>query len=621
MQRPDLQPLLDSLPAKPGVYQFFDADGEIVYVGKAVNLRSRVRSYFPKSAKYDHRSQRIAEKADDIEWIVTQSDLEALLLEMNLIKRHRPRYNVLLKDDKRYPYIKITWGDAFPTVHSTRKVVQDGARYFGPYASAVAMRETINTLRRVFPFLDCSRTITGKDERACLYYDIDMCLGPCIGAATADEYREMIDGFCRFLKGETGPLLDELRSEMAAHAERLEFEKAARVRDRVQAIEQVIERQRIIAPTLVDQDVVAIARDDGSAVAQVFFVRSGKLIGREYFQLEGTEDRPDDEILSSFIKQFYDESSLVPGEIVVSENVAESEVIERWLADKRGTRVRIAVPQRGRKRELVDVAVENAAETLRALRVAHVSETQSEEAQGAIEELGEVLSLPRLPKRIECYDISNLQGTHTVGSMVVFEDAAPQKADYRHFRIKDAGGVGGGGDDYAAMEEMLKRRLRRLVRFREEGASVGETPGAFEKTPDLVLVDGGKGQLGVAVRVLQSLALDDLQIAALAKREEALFRPGEPEPILLPKDSRALYLVQRARDEAHRFAIAYNRKLRRRRGLRSTLDEIPGIGAKRRRALLTKFGSLDRIRVATVDELAAVPPMTRRAAEQVKAYL
>jgi len=617
MQRPDVQPLLDSLPAKPGVYQFFDADGEIIYVGKAINLRSRVRSYFPKSGKYDHRSQRIAEHAADIEWIVTQSDLEALLLEMNLIKRHRPRYNVLLKDDKRYPYIKVTAGDAFPTVHSTRKVVQDGSRYFGPYASAVAMRETINTLRRVFPFLDCSRAITGQDARACLYYDIGMCLGPCIGAVDRAEYRAMIDQLCQFLDGETGPLLEQLRDEMAGHAERLEYEHAARVRDRVLAVEQVIERQRIIAPTLVDQDVVAVARDEGAAVAQIFFVRNGKLVGREYFQLEGAEDQPDDEILASFIKQFYDDSSLVPGEIVVPGDIAESEVIERWLADKRGTRVRIAVPRRGRKRELVDVAVENATETLRVLRVAHASETKAEEASGAIEELGAALSLPRLPQRIECYDISNLGGTNTVGSMVVFEDAAPQKADYRHFRVKSTGG----GDDYAAMEEVLTRRLRRLVRYREEGRAVGERPGAFEKAPDLIIVDGGKGQLGVAVRVLQALALDDLQVVALAKREEELFLPGDGDPVLLPKDSRALYLVQRARDEAHRFAISYNRKLRRKRGLRSTLDEIPGIGPKRRKALLVAFGSLDRIRAATVDELAAVPTMTRRAAEQVKAYL
>ena len=617
MQRPDLQPLLDSLPPKPGVYQFFDAEGEIIYVGKAGNLRSRVRSYFQESAQYDHRTQRIAARVEDIEWIVTRSDLEALLLEMNLIKRYRPKYNILLKDDKRYPYIKVTWRDRFPTVTSTRNVVQDGSRYFGPYASATAMRETLNTLRRVFPFLDCSRTITGNDERACLYYDIGMCLGPCIGAIDEEEYRAMIDRLCRFLQGDTGPVLEEMRAEMRSRAEKLEFEEAARLRDRIQSIEQVIERQRIIAPTLVDQDVVAIAREDDSAVAQVFFVRNGKLIGREFFQLEGTEDQPDDEVLSSFLKQFYDDTSLVPGEIVVPEHIAESEVIERWLAEKRGTRVRIAVPKRGRKRELVDVAVENACETLRALRVARATETDEEAARAAIDELAEALSLPRPPVRIETYDVSNLRGMHTVGSMVVFENAAPLKADYRHFRMK----ASGGGDDYAAMEEMLLRRLRRLVTFRDEGRQVGRMPGAFEKTPDLIIVDGGKGQLGVAVRVLQSLALDDIPAVALAKREDVLFRPGSPEPLHLARDSRALYLVQRARDEAHRFAIAYNRKLRRKKGLRSTLDEIPGIGTKRRRALLRRFGSLDAIREASIDDIAAVPGMTRRAAEQVKAYL
>jgi excinuclease ABC subunit C len=423
---------------------------------------------------------------------------------------------------------------------------------------------------------------------------------------------------------------------MEATAANLDFEQAAMFRDRIASIEQVVERQRIIAPTLSDRDVVAVAREDGAAVAQVFFVRNGTLIGREYFQLSGTEDESDAQVLSSFIKQFYDEAGQVPGEIVVPDYIDESEIIERWLEGKRGTKVRIKVPKRGRKRELADVAVQNAAETLRALQVAHAVETEDSTASKAMEELQSALELPELPKRIECYDISTLQGTHTVGSMVVFENAAPAKADYRHFKIKTFKGQ----DDYAAMKEVLTRRFQRLARYRavlaeagvddssvdetgidETGIDKNKTPGAFEKSPDLVLVDGGKGQLGVALRVLQDLGLDDIALASLAKREEEVFLPHQKVSVILPRDSQGLYLVQRARDEAHRFAITYNRKLRRKGGLRSSLDTVPGIGPKRRKALLVHFGSVDGIRNASVADLSAVPGMTQRAAEQLKAYL
>lgn len=670
MERPDLAPQLKTLPARPGVYRFLDEQGEILYVGKAGSLRNRVRSYFHKSAGHPPKVRRLVEKVAALDWIVTQSDLEALLLEMNLIKEHRPHYNVLLKDDKRYPYIKVTWADPFPKVFATRKVVRDGSRYYGPYASAAAMYETLNTLRKVFPFLDCNRTITGQDPRACLYHDLGLCLAPCIGAVNRDEYRAMIEGLGRFLEGETGPVLADLRQQMAAHAESLEYEMAAKVRDRIQAIQAVVERQRIIAPSLSDQDVIALAREDGSALAQVFFVRNGKLIGREYFQLDGTEDESDAEVVASFIKQFYEDTALVPGEIVVPDHIAESQIIEQWLRDKRGTRVRLTVPRRGRKRDLVGVAVENAAETLRALKAAHAAETQSDTARVALDELQAALELPRLPTRIECYDISSLQGTHTVGAMVVFVDAVPSRADYRHFRVRSVPGQ----DDFASMGEVLGRRFQRLARARAEAAARpihaerdggvptpasllastastppadaaskpaadaasnprpsaassqravpnAPTPSAFEQTPDLVLIDGGKGQLGVALGVLQHLGLDDVPVAALAKRHEELFLPGRRVSVYLPRDSQALYLVQRVRDETHRFAITYNRKLRQKAGLRSTLDEIPGIGPRRRRALLVHFGSLDGVRTASVDDLAAVPGMTRRAAEQVKAFL
>jgi excinuclease ABC subunit C len=632
MQRPDLAPQLKALPTRPGVYRFYDAEGEILYVGKAVNLRNRVRSYFHDSANHAPKVRKLVEKVANLEWIVTGSDLEALLLEMNLIKEHRPYYNVLLKDDKRYPYIKVTWADPFPKVYATRKVLRDGSRYYGPYTSAAAMYETLNALRKVFPFLDCNRTITGKDPRACLYHDMGLCLAPCIGAVDQAGYRAMLERLGKFLEGDTEPVMKGLRAQMDEHAERLEFEAAAKVRDRILAIQTVVERQRIIAPSLSDQDVIALARDDGSAVAQVFFVRNGKLIGREYFQLDNAEGEDDADVIASFLKQFYDDTALVPGEIVVPQHIAESEIIERWLGDKRGTRVKITVPQRGHKRDLVNVAVENAAETMRALKVAHAVESGGERATEAMESLAAALDLPRMPRRIECYDISNLQGTHTVGAMVVFTDAVPARADYRHFRIKTVAGQ----DDFASMREMLSRRFERLARARaaqaegalplppeaEPGSRPGQPDaGSFEKTPDLVLIDGGKGQLGVAVDVLQSLGLDDLPVAALAKRHEELFQPGRALSVYLPRDSQALFLVQRVRDETHRFAITYNRKLRQKAGLRSTLDEIPGIGGKRRKALLVHFGSLDGVRAASVDQLAAVPGMSRRAAEQVKAYL
>jgi len=617
MQRPDLKPQLSALPRRTGVYRFLDGGDTVLYVGKAVDLRARVRSYFHESAATSHKTRRLVTEVADLDWIVTRSDLEALLLEMNLIKAHRPRYNVLLKDDKQYPYIRITWSDRFPTAFSTRNVRDDGSRYFGPYTSAAAVRDTLSTLRRVFPYLDCSRTITGRDERSCLYHDLGMCLAPCVGAVDQATYRAMIGRLADFLDGRSDAVLAELRAQMADHAARMEYELAARVRDRLRAVERVVERQRVIAPTCSDQDVIAVARDDGSAVAQVFFVRDGKLSGREYFQLDGAEDVAEGEVLASFIKQFYNESAAVPGEIVVPQQVAESRIIEHWLADRRGTKVRIAVPKRGHKRDLLHVAMENAAETLRALQVAHKTETESGAARAAMDELADALGLAGPLSRIECFDVSHLQGTHTVGSMVVFGDAAPLKQDYRHFRIRAAGGQ----DDYAAMGEMLRRRFQRLALFREADRPVGRTTGAFERSPDLVLLDGGKGQLRVGVQVLQSLGLDDVPVAALAKREESLFRPGRAEPVRLPRDSRALHLVQRARDEAHRFAVSYNRKLRRELGLRSSLDDVPGVGPARRRALLAHFGTLDAIRAASVDDLAALPVMTRRVAEQVKAYL
>ncbi len=619
MRRPDLKPQLDALPAKPGVYRFLAVDEEVLYVGKAVDLRSRVRSYFHDSACHSPKTERLIERTAAIDWIVTPSELEALLLEMNLIKAHRPHFNVVLKDDKRYPYIKVTWSDSFPKVLATRRIEEDGSRYFGPYVSAGAMHDTLHSLRRVFPYRDCDRTIHGQDRRPCLYYHLGLCLGPCIGAVSEEGYRAMIADLCRFLQGHSRKIVAQMRQQMERHATALEFEQAAKLRDRLAAIDKVIARQRVIAPTLVDRDVIALARDDGSAIAEVLFVRGGRLLGREHFRLAGAEESSDRDVLASFLTQFYDEATPIPGEIVVPESPAEAETIERWLASRRGTRVRITVPRRGAKRDMLRVAMENATEALRALKAAYGLE-HAGRAVVALTELRDLLGLPQLPQRIECYDISNLQGSDTVGAMVVFERGQPCRADYRHFRVRSAPP----GDDYAAMAEVLERRFQRLVHHREalaEASCASGIPGSFDKAPDLVVLDGGKGQLAVARRVLQPLGLDEIPLLALAKRNENLYRPGEPGPIVLARDSDALQLVQRLRDEAHRFAIAYHRKLRGQGSLRSSLDAIPGIGPRRRRALLAHFGSLERIRGASVEELASVPGMNRRIAEQLKAAL
>jgi excinuclease ABC subunit C len=476
------------------------------------------------------------------------------------------------------------------------------------------MRDTLNTLRKVFPFLTCDRQITGRDARACLYYDIGLCMAPCIGAVNPAQYRSMIVQLCRFLEGQSEPVLDELRAEMMDAADSLDYERAARLRDRIQAIERVIERQQIISPELADKDVLALARDDGSAVAQVFFVRNGKLMGREYFLLEGSEGEDDEELVASFIKQFYD-STQVPGEVIVPRYPEEARIIERWLEDRRGTRVVISLPHEERDHSLLELATENAAETLRALRSHWATEAGG---SVALAELQDTLGLPAVPERIECFDVSNLQGSNPTASMVVFKAGSPARSEYRRFRIRSAATP----DDYAMLREVLQRRCVRLAEARQAPGNAPASRGhGWGAAPDLLLVDGGKGQLAVAQAVVQSLGLDDIPLAALAKRQEELFVVGRGEPIVLPRNSQALFLVQRLRDEAHRFALGYHTKLRAREGLQSSLDAVPGIGRKRRQALLSHFGSLDAIRRASLDELASVSGMTRSAAQNVRAHL
>lgn len=611
-----IQDILDNLPARSGVYLLQDDAGQALYVGKAVNLRARVRSYFHKSAGLNPKIQHMMAYVAGIDFIVTESELEALILEMNLIKRHRPRYNVRLKDDKRYPYIKVTWQDNFPKVYMTRRMHQDGARYYGPFTAAWAVHETLHTLRKVFPYLTCDRTITGKDERACLYYHIGLCQAPCIGAVNREEYRAMIQGLCDFLEGKTEPVVEKLRREMQEAADKLEFERAAAIRDKLLAIERIIERQKIVSPDLVDQDVIALARDDGRACVQVFFIRNGKLIGREYFMLEGAEGEDAPGIVTSFVKQFYDEAASIPSQILLQDKIDEARIIEAWLRDMRGDKVAIRVPQGGQDQALVKMAAENAAETLRALSAPWC--VDAEKQVSGVAELQEALELDRPPARIECYDISNIQGTAAVGSMVVFAKGAPRKSDYRRFKIRSVEWA----DDYAMLQEVLRRRFHRLAtRDEEEAVPTAPKADAWDITPDLVIVDGGKGQLNAALEVMQELGVDHIPVIALAKQKEEIFRPGEPEPIVLPRNSQALFLVQRVRDEAHRFALSYHRRLRRKQGVASILEEVPGIGPKRRQALLRTFGSVEGIRQASLEELLAVPSMTRPAAEKLKAYL
>jgi len=593
-------------------------DGKVIYIGKAINLRNRVRSYFHANQEHP-RTQQLVKRITDIGWIVVGSELEALILEMNLIKKHRPHYNVRMKDDKRYPYIKIHWADDYPKVTVTRHMIHDGSRYFGPYTSVWAVHQTLDVLRRIFPYLTCDRAITREDTRACLYFDIKLCTGPCIGAVSKDEYRQMITDLQAFLNGRTDSIVKRMQAEMHTASEQLKFERAAALRDQLKAIETVIARQKVVFPAdYVDSDVIAMARSDREACMQVFFIRGGKLIGREYFLMEGTADTPDPDVLAEFIKQFYDQAPNIPGQVMLPHELEETKIIEEWLNTKRGgKKTKMLIPKRGQKRDLVKMAAENAADTLGSLQAQWEADTLRQEK--SLAELQDRLELPAPPNRIECYDISNTQGTAITASMVVFEQGVPKKAHYRRFNIRTVIGP----DDFASMEEALRRRFNRWKSAQEKAQEPGKKPDrSFALLPDLLIVDGGKGQLSRAVKVLEQFDLiGKVPVVGLAKREEEIFIPGKERSILLPKKSEGLYLVQRVRDEAHRFAITAHRNRRSKIGLASQLDAIPGIGPSRRKALLQHFGSLDAIRTATEAELAATPKMNANLAEAVKTHL
>ena len=612
---PQLEATLRNLPDRPGVYLMKDARGVVLYVGKAQSLRNRVRSYWQKQSPDGeaHLIRSVIDRVADLETTLTDSVSEALLLEANLVKRFQPRFNVRLKDDKSYPYIKLTMTDDFPRVERTRKLVNDGSRYFGPYASASSVDKSMNLIRRLFPFRTCTIDITeGKRAlaRPCLLYHIKRCQGPCIEAISKAAYARDIGQIELFLEGRQETLVAGLKAEMEAASERTEYERAAALRDKVRSIQRTMESQKMAAFANTALDLVGLARQDNQAAVQLFVVRDGAMIGRDVYLLEAPRDVSDEQVLVGFLLQFYARAATVPPEILVRTLPAEAADLELFLAERRGGPVHLRAPQRGEKRKLLELAERNAAETLAREQVRWLADQGK--TLGALTELADALGLANPPLRIECYDISNFQGKQSVASMVVFEDGKPRTGDYRRFRIKTVEGA----NDFASHQEVLRRRFRR--------AAVAEEGSAEElrwRLPDLVIVDGGKGQVSAAAEVFAELGLDDVPLAGLAKEREELFLPGRSEPILLPPTSGALYLVQRLRDEAHQFAITYHRDLRAKASIRSAFDDMPGVGPKRKRALLRVFGSTRRIREAPVEQIAAVPGIGPALAGRIKTAL
>ncbi len=597
---------LKRLPTGPGVYLLKDAAGNILYVGKAASLRHRVRSYFGGGQKLTPKLQRLAARVSELDFFITGSEQEALILECNLIKRHRPRYNVRLKDDKTFPYLKIDLDDDWPGVHITRCLEENGGRYFGPFASAKSVRQTLKVIKGIFPFRSCARNITGNDPRPCLDYYINRCAGPCIGVVGKEEYAEVIKQVILFLEGKQEVIVQQLENKMNQTAEALDFERAALIRDQIQAINRVIEGQRIAATVKGEQDVIAFAGDKDQAYVQVFFIRGGKLIGRESFVLRGTRSEEPHQIMASFIKQFYSSSPYMPPLLLLQYPVEDAVVIENWLQGKKGGKVRIQVPRRGKKKQLVDIVAENARQGLEQLKIKQLAAPTTLTA--ALAEVKRELQLPRLPSRMEGYDISNIRGVAAVGSMVVFDRGRPKPAHYRRFRIRTVSGA----DDYAMLREVLKRRFRRSSDASAESWAI---------LPDLILVDGGRGQLNAALSAMRESGVNSVPVASLAKENEEIFIPQKAEPVILPRSSPGLQLLQRLRDEAHRFALGYHKKVHKRETFASALDVVPGIGPGRKRALLKQFGSAQGIREASEGEIAATKGMTKGLAKKVKEYL
>jgi len=593
------------------VYIHRDSEEKVLYVGKSTSLRNRLRSYFGSKNNLNAKTTELISRIADFEFIVTESEQEALLLENSLIKKHKPRFNVRLKDDKTYPYIKVDLTEDFPRVYVTRRSENDGAKYFGPFASAGSVRKTLDLLKRLFPYRSCTKAITGTDDRPCLEFHIKRCIAPCTGYASKIDYSKVIDQVLMFLEGNTKEVVSVLESAMLEASDQLEFERAGALRDRLKAIERVYEGQKVVGMGRENLDVIGAAYGGEEALVEIFFVRQGNLIGRDHFTMSGTRNETGNEILARFIEQFYSSASHVPRRILIPETINRVEVIKDWLESRRDGPVEITIPQRGPKRRLLKMASDNAEQGLEQLKLKWISDTTRMES--AMSELQEQLNLPTLPQRIECYDISHIQGTNTVASMSVFQEGKPLSSDYRRFKIKSHDR----NDDFASMKEVLTRRFKRLKNAREGG----EENASFAASPDLVLIDGGKGQLSSAVEAMLFLGLQDIQLASIAKREEEIFLPDAAEPIIMPRNSQGLFLLQRARDEAHRFAITFHRNLRGKASVKSALDSVPGIGPKRRKMLIRTFGSVKGIREASEERIAASPGMTEKTARQLKEYL
>jgi excinuclease ABC subunit C len=595
---------LRTLPATPGVYLFKDKEGKVIYVGKAANLNSRVRSYFQASSNLSLKIQRLVSRIQSFEFLVTNSEQEALILECNMIKKYTPRYNLRLKDNKTFPYLRIDLKEDWPSIQITRRVQKDGAKYFGPFANAGSVRQTLRLIEKTFPFRHCSQHIDGKAKRPCLDYYIRRCLGPCIGAVEKQEYHDLINQVILFLQGKQELILRKLNANMKVAAHQLQFERAALLRDQIKAIEEVIEGQRIAAKLQGDKDVVGLAQNEEQACVSLFSIRNSKLIGQEYFIMDGVQSESARQIMTGFVKQYYAAASYIPPLVLLQHPVDEPQMLSEWLGQQRKGKVKLRVPQRGDKKKLVDTAADNAAQ---GLQLVQIKEMKGEVIKSGLQELKDKLHLPKLPLRIECYDVSNIQGALAVSSMIVLEEGRPRPAHYRRFRIKTVMGI----DDYAMIQETLRRRFRRGL----------ADEGAWAITPDLILIDGGKGQLNAALEVIQELGLNAIPMVSLAKENEEVFIPGSTTPVSISKDSPALHILQRARDEAHRFAISYHRRLRHQEATASALDDIPGIGPMRKKALLKKFGSIEAVKQAPLGELIQTQGMTLALAKKVKEQL
>ena len=597
------RPPAGTIPDAPGSYQFKDRDGRVIYVGKARSLRQRLSNYFGSPATLAPRTAQMVAAAESVEWIQVRNDVEALMLEFSLIKAHQPRFNIRLKDDKSYPFLAVTLDEEWPRPMVMRGRKRKGVRYFGPYGHAYAIRETLDLLLRTFPLRTCSANKFSHHERLgrpCLLFHIEKCSGPCVGAITPEAYAQHTKELLDFLDGETEVVVRSLRERMHAAAGELEFEQAARLRDRLTSVEKAIEKQQMVAERSEDLDVIGITEDELEAAVQVFFVRKGRVMGRKGFVLDKVEDVTPGELVGTVLEGLYDDPPLgIPRSVLVPTEVDDTPLYEEWLSSIRGSKVEIRVPQRGDKRELQATVTRNAQEEFARHRLRRASDHNSRAK--ALNELQDALGLPEAPLRIECYDMSHIQGSDYVGSMVVLEDGLPRKSEYRRFKIKS----GQGNDDFAAMEEVLTRRLTAYLA--EQRRPSEERPGKFAYPPQLLLVDGGKGQLSVAVRVLEELGLaDQIPVASLAKRFEEVYVPGEADPIRLPRQSEALYLLQRIRDEAHRFAITYHRQLRGKRMTKSVLDDIPGLGEVRRKRLVKELGGINAVKRAELEALQAL---------------